>query len=675
MDHQLGTSHAYYSLKRLGLQIESEDALSPMTQLHPNNGLLTDSDCKINYINKILLEDIDENTDDLLICDPIALRATENYFYEALGENPSFDNKVKGREDTLVGSSTCDADPGESMSCGTSDPPHLSMHSSSPPQANLDGLNSSLHRFGGRANVVPNLFFDDQIMAISQFERGVEESRRFFHAINPMVIHLDDKYIVHPNMTDELISGSTVSIEKGGHLVGSCKGRKHDRPGEGEEERSWKQSAAYGEEVELSEVFDKVLLCADDNDDCPPSRARKRKPKGKNGQYRCSKKDGDVSKKVNVVSLLLTCANNVGDADYNTAVKQLKEIRQYSSPDGDANQRLAHAFADGLEARMAGTWTQIYPLSSFRNEFIVSELQKSHMSSSLPFMRIIIFFANKMIYEVASRGKSLHVIDLGILYGIQWPTLIRDLSQRPGGPPKLRITGIEHPQSGFHSSQMVVETGCRLAKYCESFGVPFEYNAITATNWETIKIGDLKLERGEVVVVNCIDRFKLLLDETVCGEDNPRDDVLKLIRDVNPQIFVHSVMSSSHTSPFFINRFREALHFGSAIFDMFATIFPHHDSHRLNFEQTLMRPTIANVIACEGRERFDRPETYKLWQLRTMRAGFKPLPLNSQLVKKLRAQARETCHKDILFDEDGPWLLQGWKGRIILATSAWIPKQ
>ncbi|CAH9081190.1 unnamed protein product [Cuscuta europaea] len=667
MDHNLTSLPDYYSIKRLGLENPSEGALS---QQHPNHALSIDSNRVINYLNKILLEDdTDENNDEFMFSDPNALRAAEHYFYEALGENPTFESSVESTEGTsgsdvnLYSSAL-----GEFKSNGTSD---LWIQSSSSNHTNQDVLNDSLYSFGS-ANLVPNILFDDQTAPILQFQRSVEESRRFFPAINPMVIHFDDKYSLHPVTSEELTSGSAVSAEKEDHSAGSCRRRKHDRPVEEkeEEERSRKQSAACKEEVELSEVFDKVLLCADDNDDPSPG-AGKQQPRGRNGYKSRSNKRGDSCGIVDVESLLISCAKCVADADYMAAEQQLKEIRQYSSPTGDANQRLAHSFADGLEARMAGTWPELYP--SFRNKTAVSELQKSHMSSTLPFMRIVIFFANKMIYEVASRGASLHVIDFGILHGIQWPTLIRDLSRRRGGPPKLRITGIELPQPGFRPSQMLEETGCRLAKYCEFFNVPFEYNGITATNWEAIKIGDLKLQKGEVVAVNCIDRFKLLLDETVCGADNPRDVVLKLIRDINPHIFAHSVLSASHSSPFFVNRFREALYFCSALFDMFEAIFPRHDSQRLNFEQAFLGPVITNIVACEGMERFERPETYKQWQCRSLRAGFKPLPPNPKVVKKLRAKAREAGHRDFLFAEDGHWVLQGWKGRILSASSVWIP--
>ena len=39
-----------------------------------------------------------------------------------------------------------------------------------------------------------------------------------------------------------------------------------------------------------------------------------------------------------------------------------------------------------------------------------------------------------------------------------------------------------------------------------------------------------------------------------------------------------------------------------------------------------------NVIACEGLERIVRPETYKQWQLRNLRTGFRQLPLNQEMM-------------------------------------------
>ena len=86
----------------------------------------------------------------------------------------------------------------------------------------------------------------------------------------------------------------------------------------------------------------------------------------------------------------------------------------------------------------------------------------------------------------------MHIVDFGILYGFQWPSLIQSLASRPGGPPMLRITGIDFPQPGFRAAERIEETGRRLADYAKSFGVPFEYHAI-ATKWENLDVEELSL--------------------------------------------------------------------------------------------------------------------------------------------------------------------------------------
>ncbi|KAH0657681.1 hypothetical protein KY289_026429 [Solanum tuberosum] len=271
--------------------------------------------------------------------------------------------------------------------------------------------------------------------------------------------------------------------------------------------------------------------------------------------------------------------------------------------------------------------------------------------SSCPFIKVSISFANKMIFHTARNATTLHIIDFGILYGFQWPILIHHLSVMPGGPPKLRITGINLPQPSFRPAEHLEETGRLLARYCERFKVPFEYNAIVIQNWERIEIKDLKLESGELVAVNCLFRFENLSDETVDVEC-PRDAVLGLIQKMNPDIFVQGVTNGSYNSPFFVT----LLHY-SALFDMFDATLPRDNQQRLHFEQELYRREAMNVIACEGAERVERPETYEQWQVRNAEGWIQDSSIESRSHENIEGQCRA----------------RGWKDRIICASSCWIP--
>jgi hypothetical protein len=57
---------------------------------------------------------------------------------------------------------------------------------------------------------------------------------------------------------------------------------------------------------------------------------------------------------------------------------------------------------------------------------------------------------------------------------------------------------------------------------------------------------------------------------------------------------------------------------------------------RLLIERDIIGRSVLNVIACEGADRVERPETYKQWQLQKNRAGLRQLPLHAEVVKHVR---------------------------------------
>lgn len=674
------------------------------------------SDTVFKYLNQILMEEKMEEKPSMFY-DPLALQAAEKSFYEVIGEKypaspPQFQNyidqTVENRNDNFfascsensTNSSTSGGDnsvnpqwAGDSLEFKSTyvQAQPLDYFSQSNSLSNSNMSFGSINSFTNNVNapvthqLVSNIFSDSESML--QFKRGMEEASKFLPRENPLIINLE-KYSL-PVESNEGAYEVLVEAEKDevrDNSPNGSRGKKHyHREDSGlQDERSSKQSAVYVDEADLSDMFDKVLLFNDANgvasccnDECSSEVGSILQ---QNGQTRTSsnrrtrtRKQGNKSEVVDLSTLLASCAQSVAADDRRSATEQLKQIRQHSSPSGDATQRLAHIFANGLEARWAGTGTEIYAALASKRISAAEKLKAYQVFlSACPFKKISIFFANKMILDAASEAKTLHIIDFGIQYGFQWPILIQYLSQRTGGPPKLRITGIEHPQRGFRPTERLEETGRRLANYCERFNVPFEYHAIATQKWETIKIEDLKIESSEFLAVNTLFRFENLLDETVVVE-SPRDAVLKLIRKMNPDIFVHGIVNGSYSAPFFVTRFREALFHYSSKFDMFDHTLSREDPHRMNFEQEFYGREIMNVVACEGSERVERPETYKQWQVRNMRAGFRSLPLSPELVEKFRGKVKKGYHKDFVFDEDGHWMMQGWKGRILYASSCWVP--
>ncbi|KAJ0740913.1 putative transcription factor GRAS family [Helianthus annuus] len=654
------------------------------------------TDYVAKFINQILVEENMESKQSMFL-DPFALQDTEKSFYEALGNNqlsvqPPF--SFESLEE-IPGGSTSEYSTHSSTSGSNSVQPQCLRSDSfetksSVTQTHLrenlpfestisvtndvnDTMDSMIN-----AHVFQNMFTNNETML--QFKKGMEEARKFLPPNKPLVIDLE-KY----NLPSDIVASppDVVKTEKVemDNLSNRFRGRKHFQLEDNsyEDERISKQSAVYeDEEDELSQMFDKILLCTNAKGEPTPGCGDL--PKNPNLQYVYSGwnapvwRTGNANESIDIRTLLINCAQSVAADDYKVASEQLKQIRQHASPSGNASQRLAHIFALGLEARMSGTGSEIYESQKTTGILSADKLKalQSYMSSC-PFKKNEIFFANKTIYEAALSSSTLHIVDFGIAYGFQWPILIKHLGDRPGGPPKLRITGIEFPQPGFRPAEWVEETGRRLATYCERFKVPFEYNAIAIQNWEMINIDDLKLQRNEFLAVNALARFENLLDETMVTGSSPRDAVLKLVRDMKPDIFVHSIVNGSYSAPFFVTRFREALFHYSALFDMLDATIERENEQRQSYEGEFHGRQVMNVIACEGPQRVERPETYKQWQVRITRAGFKPRRIDRELVSQVKSKVKAGYHKDYVFDEDGKWMLQGWKGRILYAITCWVP--
>ncbi|KAL0452826.1 UNVERIFIED_CONTAM: Scarecrow-like protein 14 [Sesamum latifolium] len=628
------------------------------------------SDVVLKYINHILMEeDVEEKA--CMFQESAALQAAERSFYEVIGGKypasadyqhvPKLDHSFENPDEKIfVVSNDC---------CGSGDTETLCPDWNSDRNCNrfyghydtVDVVSTSQSSYSSSSSSgtiiegpidspvstlrIPDIFTDDQ--SAIQFKKGVEEASKFLPNGSNLIVDLGYDELSGKEQKEGSAS-LVVKVEKktaNEEFVDGSRGKKnpYQESMSLHDERSNKQSAVYTESTVSPDMFDKVLLCSGGKNESDLRKAlnevtkstpQNDQPKGSNGGKSGAKKKGGKRNVVDMRTLLTLCAQAVAADDRRTANEFLKQIRQHATPTGDGMQRLAHYFADGLEAHLQ-------------------------------------FFSNKTIMNVAEKVTKLHIIDFGILYGFQWPCFLQRLSSRPGGPPKLRVTGIDLPCPGFRPSERVEETGRRLASYAETFKVPFEFNAI-AQKWETIKLEDLKIKEDELLAVNCLYRFRNLLDETVIV-NSPRNIVLNLIRKMNPAVFVLGVVNGAYNAPFFITRFREALFHYSSFFDMLDANIPREIHERMLLERTVFGREAMNVIACEAAERIERPETYKQWQVRNMRAGFEQLPLDKEIMRIARNRVKLSYHKDFVIDEDGHWLLQGWKGRIVYALSSWRP--
>ncbi|XP_062205489.1 scarecrow-like protein 33 [Phragmites australis] len=508
------------------------------------------------------------------------------------------------------------------------------------------------------------------------FLKGMEEAKKFLPTNNSLFIDLEDTYGEHLLRNSKLSRGfATGQVKKDGmpmfQVSGNGRGGKNQHSGDDLEAEAGRNSKVMvPEPEEADEMVDKMIIdgyamCLDKMKGlCITMSSEAEKNVRKSGQGRWSTNEVDLH------TLLINCAQTVATGDRRSAIELLRQIKQHSSPRGDGTQRMAHYFAEGLEARLAGTGSKMHK-SLVTKRTSVMEFLKAYLAACC-FKMTAYRFSNMTISKVIAGRKKVHIVDYGISYGFQWPRLLEFFATREGGPPEVRITGIDLPQPGFRPAARIEETGRRLSNCARQVGVPFKFHSIAA-ELDTVHVDDLNIDPDEVLIVNSIIQFGSLMDEGVdIYSPSPRDVVLGNIRRMRPDAFILCIMNGSYSTPFFVTRFREALLYYSAMFDMLDATSPRDSEQRLLLERDIIGRSVLNVIACEGSHRVERPETYKRWQVRNQRAGLRQLPLDPDIVMAVREKAKSSYPKDFTIDLDLRWLLEGWKGRILYAMSTWV---
>ncbi|VAI04572.1 unnamed protein product [Triticum turgidum subsp. durum] len=493
----------------------------------------------------------------------------------------------------------------------------------------------------------------DQDMLNMAFLKGMEEAKKF----------------LPPNSS---LPAMKVDQVVGGALAGAGLKKKRDtlEPDMG---RASKLMMPEQEEDGARELFDEMMfqeheICMKGVQqlriavDSEPGKNRRKKGR--------PRRDSSDSEMVDLHTLLLNCAQALSTDNRQTAGELLKRIKQHSTPKGDAAQRLAHYFAEALDARLAGRGSELYQSLMARRTSVADFLKANQLYMAACCCKKVAFiFANKTICNAVVGKSRLHIVDYGLSQGLQWPGLLRMLAAREGGPPEVKITGIDLPQPGFHGAYHIEETGRRLSNFARVFGVPFKFHGIAAKR-ETVQPEDLNIDRDEVLVVISLCHFRLLMDENL-GFDtpSPRDQVLNNIRKMLPDVFIHGIMNGSYGATYFLTRFREALFNYSAQFDLLDATVPRDNEGRLLLERDIFGRSALNVIACEGADRVERPETYKQWQLRNHRAGLTQLPLNPDVVRLVLDKVKDNYHKDFVVDDDQRWLLHRKSFAITIAIA------
>lgn len=360
-----------------------------------------------------------------------------------------------------------------------------------------------------------------------------------------------------------------------------------------------------------------------------------------------------------LVHLLLACADAISKNKIEVAAQKLEELYSHASLFGDSMQRIAAFFTEGLAARIVGKENPMY-----KNLMLQSRLDDylsafTTLYKVCPFFQFGHFTANQAILEAVADQPVVHIIDLDLMQGFQWPGLIQSLSERDEGPPKLKITGI-----GTNCTSLQ-DTGRRLAAFAETYGVPFEFHAVVG-ELEDLTLGELGVVSGEAVAVNCVMQLHRLGHEKL-------NQFTSGLRTLGPVMVTLVEQEANHNTSTFMGRFVEALHYYAAVFDSLDSSLPLASEERAKIEQLYFAQQIKNIVACEGSDRIERHETLDIWQQRMELAGFRQLPLSSHAVTQAKLLlSLSPCDGYRLSQQPGGSISLNWQDRSLLTASTWV---
>ncbi|XVF09919.1 hypothetical protein REPUB_Repub07fG0138800 [Reevesia pubescens] len=365
---------------------------------------------------------------------------------------------------------------------------------------------------------------------------------------------------------------------------------------------------------------------------------------------------------------IMEAASAISEGKPDIVNEILTRLAQVANAKGNLEQRLMECLLLALKSRVNSVETPPPVAELFSKEHAASTQLLYDLS---PCFKFGFLAANLAILDSTLDHPScnkLHVIDFDIGQGGQYINLLHALSERgSGNPAMVKITAIED-NGGDERLKMVRD---KLSQIAERFGVCLKFNVVTSLKLSDLSRESLGCEPDEPLAVNFAFKLYRMPDESVSVE-NPRDELLRRVKGLAPRVVTLVEQEiNTNTAPF-LSRVGEACGYYGALFDSIESTVSRETSERVKLEEGLLRK-IANLVACEGRDRVERCEVFGKWRARMSMAGFELKPLSQSVAESMRARLNSgnRVNPGFTVKEENGGVSFGWMGRTLTVASAW----
>lgn len=367
---------------------------------------------------------------------------------------------------------------------------------------------------------------------------------------------------------------------------------------------------------------------------------------------------------------LLACSRAAA-ADTGLAAAELAKVRAAATGAGDPAERVAFYFADALAHRLA-CGGPARPSTASDARFASDELTLCYktLNDACPYSKFAHLTANQAILEATDAATKIHIVDFGIVQGIQWAALLQALATRPEGKPsRIRISGVPSPFLGPQPAASLAATSARLRDFAKLLGVDFEFVPLLRPVHE-LDQSDFLVEPDEAVAVN----FMLQLYHLLGDSDGPVRRVLRLAKSLNPAVVTLGEYEVSLNRAGFVDRFANALSYYRSVFESLDVAMARDSPERVRVERCMFGERIRRAVGPgEDADRTDRMAGSSEWQTLMEWCGFEPVRLSNYAMSQadLLLWNYDSKYKYSLVELQPAFLSLAWEKRPLLTVSAW----
>lgn len=361
---------------------------------------------------------------------------------------------------------------------------------------------------------------------------------------------------------------------------------------------------------------------------------------------------------LNLMTLLMECAVAISVENLNEAHRMLLELTQVASPYKPlCGERVVTYFAKAMISRVMNSWLGVCsPLVDHRKIHLAFQV----FNNVSPFIKFAHFTSNQAILEAVNNSQRIHIIDLDIMQGLQWPAFFHILATtRMEGPPEVRMTAIGA------SMELLVETGKNLSNFARRIGLSLEFYPIAGKFGEINDVSMLQTRPGETLAVHWLQHS--LYDAT-----GPDWKTLRLLEELEPRIVTLVEQDVNHIDGSFLDRFVGSLHYYSTLFDSLGTYLHSDDASRLNVEHGILSREVNNILAIGGPKRSGE-DKFRQWRSELIGRHCLvqvPMSVNSMAQAQLILNKFSPANGYSLAQIEGTLRL-GWKDTSLYTASAW----